>query len=112
MINHVQRILLVHNEVQSYETNTIGFDYIIISSHQFFGHVFKMSAKWTTSYTCQKEFSNTFEVLSNTIIYLFCGYTVSWEYKVSITTYVNSKTYIKNKKNHKAIARNIYSQTL
>ena len=56
-----------------------------------------MSAKWTTSYTCQKEFSNTFEVLSNTIIYLFCGYTVSWEYKVSITTYVNSKTYIKNK---------------
>jgi hypothetical protein len=69
-----------------------------------------MSAKRTTPYTRQKEFPNTFEVLNNTLVCLFCGHSVSWEHKVSISTHVNSKTHIKNKKNHEAATRNIYSQ--
>lgn len=74
---------------------------------------FKMPPKRTTPYTRQKEFPNTFEVLNNTLVCLFCGHSVSWEHKVSISSHINSKIHIKNKQNHEAAARNNYStQTL
>ena len=64
----------------------------------------KMSTKRITPYTRQKEFPNTFDVLNNTLVCLFCGYSVSWEHKISISSHVNSKTHIKNKKNYEVVA--------
>src|SRR6266498_2674459 len=71
-----------------------------------------MSTKRITPYTRQKEFPNTFDVLNNTLVCLFCGHSVSWEHKISVSSHVNSKTHIKNNKNHEVAARNIHSQTL
>ena len=71
-----------------------------------------MSTKRITPYTCQKEFSNTFDVLNNTLVYFFCGHSVSWKHKISVSSHVNSKTHIKNKKNHEVASRNMHSQIL
>ncbi|GBB89089.1 hypothetical protein RclHR1_15760005 [Rhizophagus clarus] len=46
-----------------------------------------MLTKRTTPYTRQKEFPGTFNVLNNTLVCLFCGHSVSWEHKVSVTTH-------------------------
>ena len=70
-----------------------------------------MPTKRTTPYTRQKEFPGTFNVLNNALVCLFCGHSVSWEHKVSVTTHVNSKIHLKNKKNHETAAQNNY-QTL
>ena len=68
--------------------------------------------KRVTPYTHQKEFPNTFDVLNNSLICLFCGHSVSWEYKVSISSHINSKIHLKNKRNYETAAQNTYSQTL
>ncbi|CAG8751501.1 7040_t:CDS:1, partial [Cetraspora pellucida] len=65
-----------------------------------------------TLYTCQKEFPNTFNILNNTLVCTYCEHSVSWKQKVSITTHVNSKTHLKNKKNYEIAAQHRQSQTL
>ena len=69
-------------------------------------------AKRVTPYTRQKEFSNTFDLFNNSLVCRFCGHSVSWKHKVSITSHVNSKVHIKNKRNYETAAQNTHPQTL
>ena len=80
----------------------------------FLSFVTNMSPKpkRVTPYTRQKEFPNTFDVLNNSLVCRFCGHSVSWEYKVSISSHVKSKIHIKNKKNYESSTKNTHSQTL
>ncbi|CAI2182169.1 19782_t:CDS:1, partial [Funneliformis geosporum] len=65
-----------------------------------------------TPYTRQKHFPNTFDILNNSLVCLFCEHSVSWKYKVSVSSHVKSKVHIKNKRNYETAAQNIYPQTL
>ncbi|CAG8833294.1 6864_t:CDS:2, partial [Gigaspora margarita] len=48
----------------------------------------------------------------NTLVRIYYGHLVSWKQKVSITTHVNSKSHIKNKKSYEITAQNKQFQTL